>query len=282
MPPFHLDTAVVALSPFSEILEGVLGLAEKGLLAAPTASRTIASLVGISSAKLPQLHKALRAGRETAVFEEDKSGDWSLTCPPTDAVTLRAMLHSVSLYKLHVERPLDEVMVVVSKPANPSQLVQMLEKSTEGFTGMQTTAHALIDLAHRAKKRFTVMTPFLDEPGMARVIELFECTQIHVTRELIIRRPIPDALIRSRDALKELEVQVLDFRISREDAGEHETFHAKVVRVDDNECYVGSSNMTQWSFNYSLELGFLVRGEAGRRVSQILDAVQTVSVKVSL
>lgn len=282
MPPFQIDTAVVALSPFSEILEGVLRLAEKGLLAAPTASKTIASMVGISSAKLPQLHKALRAGRETAVFAEDKSGDWFLACLPTDTVTLRAMLHGISLYKLHVERPLDEVLVVVSKPANPSQLVQMLEKSIEGFSGMQTTAHALIDLAHRAKKRFTVMTPFLDEPGMARVIELFECTQRNVKKELIIRRPIPDALIQSRDALVNLEVQVLDFRISREEAGEHETFHAKVVRVDDNECYVGSSNMTQWSFNYSLELGFLVRGEAGRRVSQILDAVQSVSVKVSL
>lgn len=281
MPPLHLDAAVVTLSPFSEILESVLGLAETGLLATPTASKTIASLAGISSAKLPQLHKALCAGRDMAVFAEDKSGDWLLTCSSTDAVTLRAMLHSVNLYKLHVERPLDEVMVVVSKPANPSQLVQMLEKSLEGFTGMQTTAHALIDLAHRAKRRFTVMTPFLDEPGMARVIELFECTQIDVTRELIIRRPIPDALVRCRDTLMELGVKVLDFRISREDAGEHETFHAKVVRIDDNECYVGSSNMTQWSFNYSLELGFLVRGEAGRRISQILDAVQSVSVKVS-
>lgn len=282
MPPFHIDNAVVALSPFSEVLEGVLSLAEKGLLAAPTASKDIASMVGISSAKLPQLHKALRAGRDTAVFAEDKSGDWFLACHLPDAVTLRAMLHSISLYKLHVERQLDEVMVVVSKPANPSQLVQMLEESIEGFTGMQTTAHALIDLAHRAKKRFTVMTPFLDEPGMARVIELFECTQRNVKRELIIRRPIPEALIQSRDALANLGVQVLDFRISKEEVGEHETFHAKVVRIDYNECYVGSSNMTQWSFNYSLELGFLVRGEAGRRVSQILDAVQSVSVNVSL
>lgn len=282
MPPFHIDNAVVALAPFSEVLEAVLSLAEKGVLAAPTASKSIAALVGISSAKLPQLHKALRAGRDAAVFAEDESGDWFLACPPTDAVTLRSMLHSVSLYKLHVERPLDEVMVVVSKPANPSQLVQMLEKSIEGFTGMQTTAHALIDLAHRAKKRFTVMTPFLDEPGMRRILELFECVQGGVARELIIRRPIPNALISSREKLLELGVKVLDFRISREDLGEHETFHAKVVRIDDHECYVGSSNMTQWSFNYSLELGFLVRGEAGRRVSRVLDAVQSVSIEVDL
>ncbi len=282
MPPLHIDNAVVALAPFSEILEGVLSLAEKGLLAAPTASKNIASLVGISSAKLPQLHQALQAGRMVEIFMEDKSGDWSLGCSSAGTTALRTMLHSINLYKLHVERPLDEVTVVVSKPSNPSQLVELLEKSLEGFSGMQTTAHALINMAHRAKRRFTVMSPFVDEAGMARVIELFECTQSEVARELIIRRPIPDALIQCRDTLIRLDVKVLDFRISKDEVGEHETFHAKVVRVDDDECYLGSSNMTQWSFNYSLELGFLVRGEGGRRVSQILDAVQNVSKIVCL
>jgi len=194
---------------------------------------------------------------------------------------LRTMLRAVNLYKLHVQRHLDEVMVVVSKPAHPSQLVALLEKTLEGFSGMQTTAHALIDLAHRATNRFTVMTPFVDDVGMGRIIELFESTNCKVARELIIRRPIPKSLIKNESNLKRLGVSVYDFRISRDEAGEHETFHAKVVRCDDSECYVGSSNMTQWSFDYSLELGLLVRGEAGRRVSIILDAVQSVSIPVT-
>ena len=126
------------------------------------------------------------------------------------------------------------------------------------------------------------MTPFVDDAGMARIIELFESTKSEVLRELIIRRPIPDSLLKKSEQLIRLGVRVLDFRISKDEAGEHETFHAKVVRVDDDECYVGSSNMTQWSFNYSLELGFLVRGEAARRVSKILDAVQSVSMAVRL
>lgn len=281
MQSFHLDATLVSLSPYSEILEGVLGLAESGLLSAPIDSKTIASSIGMSSAKLPELHQALRAGEGAGLFQ-DKPGGWQIACTSTEIISLRAMFHSVNLYKRHVEHPLDEVTVVVSKPANPSQLVQMLENSIEGFTGMQTTAHALIDLAQRAKKRFTVMTPFLDEAGLKRLLELFECTQKGVIRELIIRRTIPDVLPSAREAFAELGVQVFDFRISKEDTREHETFHAKVVRIDENECYVGSSNMTRWSFNYSLELGFVVRGEAGRRVCQILDTVKSVSAKVDL
>ena len=66
------------------------------------------------------------------------------------------------------------------------------------------------------------------------------------------------------------------------DRPENETFHAKVIRVDHDECYVGSSNMTKWSFDYSLELGFLVSGDAGARVSRVVDAVLTVSNEISI
>ena len=277
-----IDRAIIALSVHSEVLENVLCLAEKGLLVAPTSLKNLASMAGVSSAKLPQLQLAMNSGRGTSVFDESRSGDWSLSCSMPEAATLRIMLHGVNLFKLQVQQTLDDVTVVVSKPAHPSQLVDLLENSLEGFSGMQTTAHALIDLAHRAKKRFTVMTPFVDDAGMARIVELFESTKSDVLKELIIRRPIPESLLKSSEQLVRLSVTVLDFRISKDEPGEHETFHAKVVRVDDDECYVGSSNMTQWSFNYSLELGFLVRGEAARRVSKILDAVQSVSTSVEL
>lgn len=282
MPSMDFDRAIIALSAHSEIFEIVLSLAEKGVLAAPTSLKDLASMAGVSSARLPQLQEAMHAGRTSAIFDESQSGDWSLGCTKADATTMRMMLHSVNLYKLHVHQAIDDVTVVISKPAHPSQLVEFLEKTLEGFSKMQTTAHALIDLAHRAKQRFTVMTPFVDDAGIARIIELFESTASDVQRELIIRRPISEALTNNGAILARMGVKVQDFRISKEEVGEHETFHAKVVRVDDDECYVGSSNMTQWSFNYSLELGFLVRGEAGRRVSRILDAVQSVSTSVHL
>jgi phosphatidylserine/phosphatidylglycerophosphate/cardiolipin synthase-like enzyme len=53
-------------------------------------------------------------------------------------------------------------------------------------------------------------------------------------------------------------------RLDRPEATGYETFHAKVLLADDDEAYVGSANMTKWSFEQSLELGVLVRGRAAR------------------
>ena len=130
-----IDGAIVALSLHSEVLANVLCLAEKGLLEAPTSLKHLASMAGVSSAKLPQLQLAMNSGRGTSVFDESRSGDWSLRCSLTEAVTLRVMLQGINLYRLHVQQTLDDVTVVVSKPAHPSQLVELLEKSLEGFSG---------------------------------------------------------------------------------------------------------------------------------------------------
>lgn len=276
-----LDTCFKALARHAELVVPVLGLLDRGAMVGPTPLKAIASAAGISSAKLPPLRDALQAGASVGVFKESSLGGWTAICSSEDATKLRLMLHGVNVYLSQVYKKDDDVTVVVSKPALPSQLVDILERSLEGFSGMQTTAHALIGLAERARDRITVMTPFVDKSGMARILELYATAGTTVSKELIVRRPFPEALAACMTDLELLGVKIFDFRISREDRNENETFHAKVVRIDDNECYVGSSNMTQWSFNYSLELGFLVRGEAGRRVSQILDAVLSVSDAVA-
>jgi len=126
------------------------------------------------------------------------------------------------------------------------------------------------------------MTPFVDEEGGARIVDLFRCTGAAVRRELIVRNGLPAALVAKAVDLADMGVRVYDFRISREERGHNETFHAKVVCADEGECYVGSSNMTKWSFSYSLELGFHARGRAASRVAQILDAVVHVSVPLSV
>lgn len=276
-----LDACLKALASQAELLEPVFGLVEKGVLAAATPLRTMASLAGISSAKLPMLVDALRSGTSVGAFEESAPGDWCAKCTREEAAQLRLMLRGVNIYRQKVHEDEDTVTVVISKPAAPSQLVAALEKTLEGFWGIETTARTLIGLAHRARHRFTVMTPFVDVAGMTRILELFEATKTTVRRELIVRRPLPEALVARKAELQQLGVHVHDFRISRDDRPENETFHAKVVRIDTDECYVGSSNMTQWSFDYSLELGFHVRGQAGGRVSQVLDAVLAVSIEIS-
>ena len=152
------------------------------------------------------------------------------------------------------------------------------------YTCIQHFNHANIRwrLAASATRRFSVMTPFVDEDGAERIVSLFQATRPGVARELVVRNGLPDALAGKAGELKALGVAVYDFRIPRPDRPENETFHAKVVRVDDSECYAGSSNMTKWSFEYSLELGFHVRGAAAAKVSRLLDAVVAVSARVSL
>ena len=72
-------------------------------------------------------------------------------------------------------------------------------------------------------------------------------------------------------------MEVLNFRLDRPEAPGNETFHAKVVLADNVSAYVGSSNMNQWSFEYSLELGLYVRGRAAARIATLLRAVRDVS-----
>ena len=278
----NLDHWCKALASQAELLEPVLALVDRGVLLQPTPLKTICSMAGIASSRLPLLTVALRLGAIVGVFREAVSGDWQAACSKEDAGQLRGMLRGVNIYRQQVHKDADKVTVVISKPAEPSQFVAALDKTLEGFWGIETTSHALIRLAQSAHTRFTVMTPFVDDAGMARILELFETTRPYIRRELIVRKPLPTALTARATELQRLGVHLFDFRLSKDDSSDNETFHAKVVRIDDDECYVGSSNMTQWSFDYSLELGFHVCGQAGHRVSLVLDAVLAVSIEVPL
>lgn len=120
------------------------------------------------------------------------------------------------------------------------------------------------------------MTPFLDADGIARVLSLFKLARPDVERCLVVRDAKAAAITAVHQELIELNVSVFEFRRPK-GAGLHETFHAKVVVADNDQCYLGSSNMTSWSFNYSLELGFYVKGDSARRTSEIVDAVLAVS-----
>ena len=190
----NLDNWCRALAGQAELLEPVLALVDKGVLMQPTPLKTIGSMAGIASAKLPALATALRLGAVAGVLKESSGGDWHAACSTDDARQLACMLRGALVYQQQVHKDDDKVSVVISKPAEPSQFVAALDKTLEGFWGIETTSHALIGLAQRARVRFTVMTPFVDDAGMTRVLALFEITRPAVRRELIVRRPLPTAL----------------------------------------------------------------------------------------
>lgn len=207
---------------------------------------------------------------------------WAVALPQDLALEVALLMRGARLYRDRVHADADEVEVVISRPAAPSLLVAELERTIEGLWGLEETAVMLGQLAASATRHFSVMTPFVDEDGAERIVSLFQATLPSVSRELVVRNGLPDALAGKAGELKAMGVSVYDFRIPRPDKPENETFHAKVVRVDEAECYAGSSNMTKWSFEYSLELGFHVRGAAAARVAKLLEAVIAVSVRVPL
>lgn len=207
---------------------------------------------------------------------------WAVVLPKETSREVALLMRGARLYRDRVHADINEVEVVISRPAAPSRLVAELERTIEGLWGLEETAVMLGQMAASATRRFSVMTPFVDEDGAERIVSLFQATRSGVTKELVVRNGLPDALAGKAGELKALDVAVFDFRIPRPDRPENETFHAKVVRVDDRECYAGSSNMTKWSFEYSLELGFHVRGSAAAKVSRLLDAVMAVSARISL
>lgn len=207
---------------------------------------------------------------------------WAVTLSRETSLEIALLMRGARLYRDRVHADANEVEVVISPPAAPSRLVSELERTIEGLWGLEETAVMLGQMAASATRRFSVMTPFVDDDGAERIVSLFQATRPGVAGELVVRDGLPAALAGKAGELKALGVAVYDFRIPRPDRPENETFHAKVVRVDDFECYVGSSNMTKWSFEYSLELGFHVRGAAAAKVSRLLDAVMAVSARVWL
>lgn len=150
----------------------------------------------------------------------------------------------------------------------------------KGSWGLLDTSELLPTIAELAQNTFTVMSPFMDEMGATIVFNLFERTAA-TARYLVLRMNSggtpPRGLSGIWHKLDALGVQVLNFRIDKEDSSGNETFHAKVVLADATAAYVGSSNMHKWSFEYSLELGLYVRGKAASRIADVLEAVRSVS-----
>jgi phosphatidylserine/phosphatidylglycerophosphate/cardiolipin synthase-like enzyme len=278
MPERH----VAPLAAHARLLAPVFSYAAKGLLSAPISVKTLAASAGIPSARLPELSTALSVAASRGLLSDVGQSQWMCTVPVHEAERLSLLLRGVQIYLESAHQDEDTVSVVFSKPAEPSKLMEALKSSHEGAWDLVPTSEMLTDLAVRSVRRFTVMTPFVDDHGAQRILDLLRVTAPSVERRLIVRNGLPDALFSIAGALAELNTRVFDFRISKDAPGEHETFHAKVVMADNNECYVGSSNMTKWSFEYSLELGFNVRGKAARRVGSLVDAVISLSQEVRL
>jgi phosphatidylserine/phosphatidylglycerophosphate/cardiolipin synthase-like enzyme len=126
------------------------------------------------------------------------------------------------------------------------------------------TRDAFLNLAHAAKHVLTVLAPFLDDAGCEFLIDLYSACKPDVARELIYRplnEPHCGGSFRKREKdFERLAVAVYEYALPSTPPSGRETFHAKVVLVDQSAYYVGSSNFMASALDRSLECGMIPLG----------------------
>lgn len=281
--PFEVREAFKLLAPHCEVAAAVCAAVAEGRFGGSTDIRGICTASGIAQARSAEMEAFLVTADRLRLFER-RGSDWR---PDRQGlhVQLAPLLAGAALYRAEVHEDADVVQVVMTLPPAPSAVALELRRLASGLWGMVDTKEVLPALAERAKQRFCVMTPFIDDVGAPVVVNLFDRSRACPRKALIIRASpdgeMPPAVKSILPALDVLGVQIRSLRIDRSEAAGYETFHAKVLIADDDEAYVGSANMTKWSFEQSLELGVLVRGRAARTIARVVDAVESVSTILS-
>lgn len=196
---------------------------------------------------------------------------------------LASMLEAVAFFRQSVHQDRTAASVVLTRPAQPSRLEKALAEFGWTIQDLQLTSEAFVDIATYAKRRFIVMTPFLDEHGGRWLVELLRKVSPEVEKAVILRyiaQPshwsYPEGYSVLAGVLAELRATVYDYALPRADGSGTETFHAKVILADDDYAYVGSANMNKASLEYSMELGILIRGEAAKTVARVVEAITQI------
>lgn len=239
------------------------------------------------AACLPQAQSAamaafLQAGIGLGLFEKVSERTWR-TLDVETLKDMRDLMHGAYLYISELHEDADRVEVVLSVPPNSCKVTEELESQLRGRWGLLDTREMLPVIAEAAQHRLVILSPFVDEEGVAMLLRLFRGTKEGVRRQLIIRKEKgvswPVHFLAAKMAFDAMGVESYGYWLEREGPG-NETFHAKVVLADDAIAYIGSSNMTHWSFNYSLELGLKVSGQAAGRLGDVVDAIINVSERL--
>lgn len=275
----ELLRAFDALALHSEVSAPLCEAAATGAMDLSVDLHAICARIGVAEARAGHVERALVAGVPAGLFERLTPTKWRIS-DRNLAGELAPLLRGVLLYRSRVHHDDDKVEVVLTKPPAPSQVTLELQSMLSGTWGFRDTRELLPAMADSAKASLVVMTPYLDEVGADVVLNLFENTAASEKCLILRKTPAgtpPEGVAKIQAALIRRGVEVLNFKLEKLGAKGSETFHAKVVLADGRSAYVGSSNMNQWSFQYSMELGLFVQGKAASRIAHVIGAVRAVA-----
>jgi hypothetical protein len=167
---------------------------------------------------------------------------------------------------------------VVTMPPEPSAIGAALPTVGLAHAALISTQSAFERLADQAASRFTIMTPFLNDDGLAFALDLFSRTSA-ARRCLIVRRSgsARTTIERFGNELRGAGVLALDYTLPTGNG--FETFHAKILLADRDLAYVGSANMTAFA-RHSMELGILADGRTAQVVATVVRAAEKIATPI--
>lgn len=279
--PREVIDAFVVLAPYAEPASAVCLAAAEQRFSGSTNIEVICSASNLPLARSGDVLRLLESGLSLRLFQRISTLSWDFTARQELYASLSLMLFAAVIYRRKVHRDDNLVEVVLTRPSHASKLEETLAIGPYRTFGLEQTDEMFVDMASRAEKRFTIMTPFLDEFGAQRVVSFFKRAQHEVKCQLVLRSledgKLPQAYYDIESDLQRVGVSVYDYRLASQNGTRYETFHMKAVMVHNNWCYVGSANMTAASFSYSTELGLTVRGRAADCIAAILDAITSIA-----
>jgi hypothetical protein len=192
---------------------------------------------------------------------------------------LAANLDGIAHY-LRVHRDTDVVSLVLTEPGENSALRNEINRRGLPPRLFQTR-DAFLNLAQSAEHGFTILAPFIDDEGAEFLVQLFSVCRHDVHLRLVCR-PLAEnqcgpAFLKRKNDFRRLGVVAYEYALLSPLPSRRETFHAKVILVDDSAYYAGSSNFMGSALDRSLECGVIVHGRSAHQLYGVVEALIAVA-----
>ena len=194
--------------------------------------------------------------------------------------TLAIIFRGIDTYRSLVQKNATDVKLIATRPERAVALDKELAEAGWQTPRPEETDESMADLIAGAAREIVVMTPFLDVRGseilrtlLARANPDVRITMILRNLDRPERKDYPVGFPLMLEWLQERGVEIYDYSLEQFPSAPIETFHAKLLLVDGVRAYIGSANMTGASFEYSMELGVILSGEAARQLARFVEVI---------
>ena len=243
------------------------------------ADQELAAKIGRVSAQ----HVALvRRALGQAGFTETNNFSSRLILEKEALHLLAANLEGIACY-LRVHMDTDVVSLVITEPGESSALRNEINRRGLPPRLFQTR-DAFLNLAQSAEHQFTILAPFIDDEGAEFLVQLFSVCRPGVRLRLVCR-PLAEeqcgpAFRKRRNDFRRLGVMAFEYALLSPLPSRRETFHAKVILVDDRAYYTGSSNFMRSALDRSLECGVIVHGRSAHELYSVVESLIAVASRI--